>query len=254
MIHPTAIVHKDAEIGPDCEIGPYCIVGPHVVLGRGCRLHAHVVIDGHTQIGEQNEFYPFASVGLKTQDLKWKGGVTWTKIGDRNTVREHVTIHSGTGDGEATVIGSNNNLLAGTHIGHNVIMGNHVIVSMAGVAGHVVLEDHCLVGGMSGIHQFCRIGKMGMVGGCSRISQDVAPFMIVNGNPPETVMVNKVGLERNGVPEASQAALRQAFKILFREGLGFPAGVARVEQEVARVPEVEHLLAFIRASERGVTK
>lgn len=254
MIHPTAIIHQSAQIGPDCEIGPYCTIGEHVILGRGCRLISHVVIDGHTRIGERNEFYPFASVGLKTQDLKWKGGVTRTEIGDDNTIREHVTIHSATSDGEATIIGSHNNILAGSHIGHNVVMGDHVIVSMSGVAGHVILEDCCLVGGMSGIHQFVRIGKMAMVGGCSRIVQDVAPFMIVAGNPAETVTINKVGLERNGVSEDSQSALRQAFKIIFKEGLSFPVATSRVEQEVAKLPEVEHLLRFIRGSERGITK
>lgn len=253
-IHPTAIVHRNAEIGPDCELGPYCVVGEHVKLGRACKLISHVVIDGHTEIGNENTFYPFASIGLKTQDLKWKGGTTWTRIGSNNTVREHVTIHSGTGDGEATVIGNNNNILASSHIGHNVIMGNNVIVSMAGVAGHVVMEDHCLVGGMSGVHQFCRIGKMAMVGGCSAITQDVAPFMIATGNPPATVMVNKVGLERNGVAKEVQNTLRQAFKILFKEGLSFPAAIARIERELPGSPELQHLVSFIRASERGITK
>src|SRR5512137_2311086 len=130
-IHPTAIVHPAAQLGADCQIGPYCVIGEHVTLGDGCHLHSHVVIDGHTRLGEANEIYPFASLGLKTQDLKWKGGVTRTEIGDHNTIRECVTIHSATGDGEVTIIGSHNNILAGSHIGHNVIMGDRVIVSMA---------------------------------------------------------------------------------------------------------------------------
>ena len=254
MIHSTAIIHPRAQIGEGCDIGPYCIIGEHVELGPGCRLHSHVVIDGHTRLGRENVIFPFASIGLKTQDLKWKGGLTRTQIGDHNTIRECVTIHSATGDGEATVIGSHNNILASSHIGHNVILGNHVIISMAGLAGHVVVEDFGLVGGLAGIHQFCRIGKMAIVGGCSRIAQDVAPFMLVEGNPPETRTINKVGLERNGVSAEAQAAVKQAYKILFREGLTTANALARIEQEVPALPEIQHLVHFVRTSERGIPR
>ena len=254
MIHPTAIVHPKAQIGADCDIGPYCIVGEHVELGPGCRLHSHVVIDGHTRLGRENEIFPFASIGLRTQDLKWKGGLTRTEIGDHNTVRECVTIHSASGDGEATVIGSYNNILASSHIGHNAILGNRVIISMAGLAGHVVVEDFAVVGGMTGVHQFCRIGKMAIVGGCSGIRQDVAPFMLVEGDPGKTRTINKVGLERNGVSAEAQAALKQVHKILFREGLTMPNALARIEQEVPPLPEVQYLVQFVRTSERGITK
>jgi UDP-N-acetylglucosamine acyltransferase len=254
MIHPTAVIHPKAQIGADCEIGPYCTIGEHVELGPGCRLRSHVVIDGHTRLGRENEVYPFTTIGLKTQDLKWKGGVTHTQIGDHNTIRECVTIHSATGDGEATVIGSHNNILAGSHIGHNAILGNRVIISMAGLAGHVVVEDYALVGGLSGVHQFCRIGKMAIVGGCSAIRQDVAPFMLVEGNPPETRTINKVGLERNGVAAETQAALKQAYRILFREPLTVANALARIEKELPPVPEILHLVQFVRSSERGITK
>jgi UDP-N-acetylglucosamine acyltransferase len=254
VIHPTAVIHAGAEIGEGCEIGPYCVIGEHVVLGARCRLLSHVVIDGHTRLGQGNEIYSFASIGLKTQDLKWKGGVTRTEIGDHNTIRECVTIHSATGDGEATVIGSLNTILAGSHIGHNVIMGNRVIVSMAALAGHVTIEDCALVGGLSAVHQFCRIGTMGMIGGCSKVVQDVPPYMIADGNPAETRTINKIGLDRNVVSEEAQGALRQAYKILFREGLTVPNALARIEQELTPVPEIQHLVQFVRASERGVTK
>jgi UDP-N-acetylglucosamine acyltransferase len=254
MIHSTAIVHPKAQIGADCEIGPFCIIGEHVVMGPGCRLHSHVVIDGHIRIGQGNEVYPFVTLGLKTQDLKWKGGTTRTEIGDFNTFRENVTIHSGTSDGEATMIGSYNNILANSHIGHNAVLGNHTIISMAGLAGHVIVEDYALVGGMTGVHQFCRIGRMAIVGGCSRIGQDVAPFMLVEGNPAGTRTVNKVGLERNGVSAEAQSALRQAYKILFRDGLTIPNALARIESELPPSPEVQHLVKFIRTSERGITK
>jgi UDP-N-acetylglucosamine acyltransferase len=253
-IHPTAIVHPRARIGADCEVGPYCVIGEHVVLGPRCRLHSHVVIDGHTTLGEENQIYPFASIGLKTQDLKWKGGVTRTEIGDRNTIRECVTIHSATSDGEATVIGSDNNILAGSHIGHNVVLGNRIIVSMAALAGHVMVEDFALVGGLCAVHQFCRIGTMAMIAGCAKVVQDVPPFMIVDGNPAATHSLNKIGLERNGVAEEAQAALRRAHKILFREGLTIPNALTKIESELPKLPEVQHLVNFVRTSERGITK
>ena len=254
MIHSTAIVHPKAQISPGCEIGPYCVIGEHVVLGPECRLYSHVVIDGHTTMGEGNQVYPFASIGLRTQDLKWKGGLTRLEIGNHNTIRENVTIHSATSDGESTVIGSHNSILAGSHIGHNVVMGDHIIVSMAGVAGHVTVEDSALIGGLSAVHQFCRVGTMAMIAGCAKVVQDVPPYMIVDGNPAETRTINKVGLERNGVSEESQAALRQAYKILFREGLTIPNALAQIETELPPLPEVQHLVKFVRGSERGVTK
>jgi UDP-N-acetylglucosamine acyltransferase len=254
MIHSTAIIDPHAQLGADCEIGPFCVIGPNVVLGARCRLISHVVIDGHTTIGEDNQFYPFCSVGLKTQDLKWSGGTTYTRIGHRNTIRECVTIHSATGDGEATILGSDNNILASSHIGHNVVMGNRVIVSMAALAGHVLVEDYAIVGGLSAVHQFCRVGTMGMVGGCSKITQDVPPYMIVDGNPAETRMVNKVGLERNGVSDSAQSALRSAHRILFRDGLTIPNALARITAEVPDCPEIRHLVEFVRTSQRGISK
>jgi UDP-N-acetylglucosamine acyltransferase len=255
MIHPTAVVHPSAEMGPDCEIGPYCVVGENVALGAGCRLHSHVVIGDHTRLGQANEVFPFASIGLQSQDLKWKGGLTRTEIGSHNTFREYVTINSATGDGEATIVGSNNHILAYCHIAHNVVVGNNVIMSnVATLAGHVVMEDFAVVGGLAAIHQFCRIGKMSIVGGCSKVVQDVPPFMLADGNPAETRTVNKVGMERNGISEEAQLALRQAFKLLFREGLTIPNALARVVQDLPSLPEIQHLVAFVRASGRGISK
>lgn len=254
MIHPTAIVHPQAHVPASCQIGPYCTIGEHVVLGEDCVFVSHVVVDGYTQMGKGNIVYPFSTIGLQTQDLKYKGGVTRTQIGDFNTIRETVTIHSATGDGEVTAMGSHNTLLAGSHIGHNVVMGNRIIVSMAALAGHVVVEDFALVGGMSAVHQFCRVGTMSMIAGCSKIVQDVPPFMLVDGNPAETRTINKVGLERNGVTPEAQSALRQAFKVLFREGLTVTNALAKLESEVPSLPEIKHLANFMRGSERGVTK
>jgi UDP-N-acetylglucosamine acyltransferase len=254
-IHPTAIVHPKAEIARGCSIGPYCILGERVVLGANCLLHSHVVIDGDTVLGEGNEIYPFVTIGLRTQDLKWRGGNTRTRIGDFNTFREHVTIHSATADGESTVVGSRNNLLAGAHVAHNVTLGDHIIMSnVATLAGHVTVEDHAIVGGVAAIHQFCRIGKMSIVGGCSKVVQDVPPFMMADGNPASTRTINKVGLMRNGVSEEAQAALKQAYKILFRSGLTIPNALERMEAELPPLPEIQHLARFTRGSERGIGK
>lgn len=253
-IHPTAIVDPRAQLGQDCEIGPYCVIGPDVRLGDRCRLHSHVVIDGHTILGADNEIYPFASIGLKTEDLKWRGGVTWTRIGDRNTIRECVTINSATGDGEATVIGSDNHITSASHIGHNSVIGNGCILASAGLAGHVIIEDQAVVGGKSVVHQFCRVGRMAMVGGLARVVQDVPPYMMAEGHPAVTRTINRVGLERRGVPQATQHALRRAYKLLFREGLSLKEAVARIEAELPRLPELEHLVAFVRSSQRGLCR
>ncbi len=254
-IHPTAVIRPGAQLGSECEIGPYCVIGAQVVLGERCRLHSHVVIDGHTRIGQGNEFFPFCSIGLKTQDLKWKGGITRTEIGDENVFRECVTVNSATGDGEATVIGSRNNLLAYSHVAHNVTLGNsNVMSNVATLAGHVVVEDGATIGGLAAVHQFCRIGRFSMIGGCSKIVQDIPPFMLVDGNPAEVRAVNKIGLERNGIPEASISVLRQAFKILFREGLTISNALTRIESDLTSTPELQHLVAFVRASARGISK
>lgn len=254
-IHPTAVVHPRARIGEDCRIGPYCVIGEHVTLGPRCLLHSHVVIDGHTVLGEGNEVYPFASLGLKTQDLKWRGGTTRTVIGDHNTFRESVTIHSATGDGEETRVGSHNHILAYCHIAHNVVMGNHVIMSNVGtLAGHVTVEDYAVVGGLAAVHQFCRIGMMSIIGGCSKVVQDVPPFMMADGNPATTRTINKVGLERKGVSDEAQAALKQSFRVLFREKLTISNALKKIEAEVPPLEEVQHLVAFIRNTERGIGK
>jgi UDP-N-acetylglucosamine acyltransferase len=255
MIHPTAVIHPKAQIGTDCTIGPYCVIGEHVVVGQGNVLHSHVVIDGHTTLGHANEIFPFASIGKRTQDLKWKGGVTRTVIGDHNTIRECVTIHSATSDGDATVVGSHNLVLATCHIAHDCQLGNHIIMSnVASLSGHVVVEDYAVISGLVAVHQFNRIGAMSMIGGCSKVPQDVAPYMLVDGNPAETRTINKLALERNGVSAEAQTALRQAFKIFFRGGLTIPNALAQIERELPPLPEVQHFVRFVRTSERGVTK
>jgi len=254
-IHPTAVIHARAQIGAGCFIGPYCVIGENVTLGDHCRLHSHVVIDGHTTLGEGNEIFPFASIGLKTQDLKWKGGITRTQIGSHNTFREYVSIHSATGDGETTTVGSHNHILAYCHIAHNVTLGDSIIMSnVATLAGHIVVEDRAVIGGLAAVHQFCRIGTMSIIGGCSKVVQDVPPYMLADGNPARARTINKVGLERNGVAEEAQAALKQAYKILFREGLTIPNALAKIESDLPPLPELSRLADFVRASERGISK
>lgn len=256
MIHKTAIVHRNAEIPEDCEIGPYCVIGNGVALGRGCRLQAHVVLEGPTRIGKDNHFFPFCSIGQKTQDLKYKAEPTHLQIGDGNVFREYVTVNRATGKGARTVVGSHNTVLAYSHIAHDCVLGNHIVMSNNGtLAGHVTVEDYSVIGGLTAVHQFCRIGKMAITGGCSKVVQDVPPFMMADGNPAEVRTINKVGLERNGVSEAVQKHLRAAFKLLYREsGLNIGDAVAKIRRELPTVPELAHLCQFVDSSERGISR
>lgn len=253
MIHHTAIIHPDAKIGKGCHIGPFCVIGKHIILGDACRLFSHVVLDGHTFLGSENVIYPFVSIGFKTQDLKWKGGITKTHIGDKNVIRESVTIHSATADGECTTIGSHNHLMAYCHIAHNTSIGSHIIISNAGtLAGHVIVEDHAIIGGLAAVHQFCQIGKYALIGGCSKVVQDVPPFMIVDGNPARTRTLNTVGLQRKGFSREQISTIRRAHKILFRKGLSTKSAVNELQKELGFSDEVQHLIKFIYNSKRGL--
>jgi UDP-N-acetylglucosamine acyltransferase len=254
-VHPTAAIQDGAQIGKGCHIGPYCVVGANVTLGNGSSLHSHVVIGGHTTLGGENQIYPFASIGLQSQDLKWKGGNTHTRIGNHNTIREYVTIHSATDEGDVTLIGSHNNLLAYTHVAHDCQLGNHIVMSnVATLAGHVTVEDRAIIGGLAAVHQFCRIGTMSIIGGCSKVVQDVPPYMMADGNPAATRAINKEGLRRNEVAEETQVALKQAHRILFRENLTVSNAIEKARAEVPASPELDHLLDFFQLSERGIAK
>jgi len=254
-IHPTAIVDPQAEIAGGCEIGPYCVIGPNVRLGENCRLHEHVVLDGYTTLGPRCEIFPFVSLGKRSQDLKYRGGVCYLEIGSDNVFRECVTAQPSTTAGRATRIGSHNNFLAYAHIAHDSVVGDHVIFSNNGtLGGHVTVEDYAIVGGLAAVHQYCRVGMMAMIGGCSKVVQDVPPFMIVDGNPAETRGVNKVGLERNGVADDVQRALREVYRIVFKSGLTLPNALATVQAEVPPSKEIEHFIDFCRQTERGITR
>ena len=257
VIHPSAIVSPLAKLGNHVRIGPFCVVGANVELGDGCVLHSHVVIEGHAKIGRDNEFFPFAAIGGKTQDLKYIGEPTYLEIGDHNVFRENTTVHRGTHESLPTRIGSHNLLLCYAHVAHDCQLGDHIILSNSvGIAGHIVIEDHAIVSGFAAVHQFCRIGRHSIIGGLSKIVQDVPPFMIVDGNPASTRGVNQVGLQRRGFPEEDIRALKSAYKKLFlKKDANLANALSSLKAtHAADTPQVAQLIHFIETSERGVTR
>ena len=255
-IHPTAIVDPKARLGTDVQIGPYAVIAAAVELGDGCRVGHHATIDGPSKIGPRNEFFPYAAIGFKTQDLKYKDEPTWLEIGGGNTFREFSTVHRGTGPGEKTIIGDGNLFLAYAHIAHNCIVGNRTIFSNnATLAGHVTVGDHAVISGLSAVHQFCRIGAHAIIGGCAKIVQDVPPFLIADGNPAQLRGVNHVGLERRGFLEADIKALRRAYRILADKTLNFSQAVEKIEtSDDASNTYVKYLVDFLKTTERGVIR
>ncbi len=254
-IHSTAIIDPTAHIGQTTQVGPYCIVGAGVTLGEGCRLHNHVTIAGPTTIGDGNEFYPYTSIGQRSQDLKYEAEPTYLEIGSNNCFREFVTIHRATAPNTATKIGNHGNYLAYAHVAHDCIVGDHVIFSNNGtLAGHVVVGDYAVIGGLSGVHQFCRIGAHAIIGGCTKIVQDVPPFMIADGNPAEIRGVNFVGLERRGFTPESIRELREAYKVVYRSNLNTTQGLEALRSQFPDSELVVHLAEFIATSERGIVR
>lgn len=257
-IHPTAIVSAEADLGAGCEIGPYCVIGAGVKLGEGCLLHGHVTIQGGTSIGARNEFYPYASIGSRSQDLKYSGEPTYLEIGSDNTFREFVTINRGTSPGDRTVIGNGCNFLAYSHVAHDCIVGDGVISSNNGtLAGHVEMGHHAILGGLTAVHQFCRVGRHAITGGCSKIVQDVPPFMIADGNPAVVRGVNTVGLSRHGFPEEEIRTLKEAFKTIYLRKLNVADAVTQLREKHAALPPehpVNELVEFIDASDRGIIR
>jgi len=253
-IHPTAVVETSAELGEGVEVGALAYVGAGVRLGAGTKIHHHGAVEGNTTLGSACEVFPFACIGAKTQDLKYKGGSPGVRIGDRNVFREYVSVHAATKDGDNTVIGSDNLFLAYTHIAHECVLGNHIIMSnYAGLAGHVHVEDHALIAAYGGVHQFCRIGLHAMIGGASKVVQDVPPYFIIDGSPATVRTINKVGLERSGYTPEQMNHIRQIFRILYREGLNRSQALERLESHAsAGSAEFKHMLDFARRSERGL--
>ncbi len=255
-IHPTAIVADGAQIADDAIIGPYCTISPEAVIGSGTELISHVVIEGHTILGEGNRVSPFAVLGGRTQDLKFKGGMPGVKIGDNNTIREYVTINAATNDGDFTTVGNDCHILAYSHIAHCCHIGNGVvIVNACQIAGHVVVEDLATIEGSVGIVQFMRVGTMAYVGAMSKISKDVPPYMIAHGDPIQIRSFNRIGMERRGIDDAGRKAVKEAYRILYRQDdLTVTDALDKIEAEVEQTPEIRHLLEFCRASEKGITR
>jgi UDP-N-acetylglucosamine acyltransferase len=256
-IHPTAIVDPLARIAESAEIGPYSIVGAEVEIGPRTRLMAHNYLEGPTWIGEDNLFYPFSSVGVASQDLKYRGERAETRIGHRNRIREFVTIHRGTkGGGLVTSIGSDNLLMTYSHVAHDVRIGDHVILgNSVGLAGHVIIEDWADLSPYTGVHQFCRIGRHAFIGPYSVIKQDILPFSLTSAKPEVEVFgANSIGLARRGFEKPVVESLQTAFRLLTRSQLNTSQAIERIRAELPPCPEIEELIQFIRSSERGVVK
>ncbi len=255
-IHPTAIIHKSAKLADDVEVGPYCVIHENVEIGPGCWLQNHVTIAGPVKIGANNRFFAFGSIGQQTQDLKYAGEPTFCEIGDGNIFREFVTIHRSTGAENATRIGSRNNFLAYSHVAHECVVGDDAILSNNGtLGGHVECQDFAILSGLSAVHQFCRLGRHSIVGGCTKIVQDVPPFMVADGNPAQVRAVNVVGLQRRDFSEEAVSALKQAHKLLYRKKLNVTQALDEIEA-MDDAPEgvLADLAAFVRNSERGIIR
>lgn len=256
FIHETAIVSPNAKIGADCYIGAFSVIGDEVFLGDKVRLESHVVIEGNTQIGDETHIFPFVSIGLAPQDLKYGGEPTATEIGKRNHIREFVTIHRGTqGGGGLTKIGDGNLLMAQAHVAHDCQLGNDIIMANAAtLAGHVEIADRANVGAYSGVHQFCRVGLEAFVGGYSVVVKDAPPYAIIQGNHAKCYGLNKVGMKRRGYSKESIEKIQHAYRLLLSSKLNTTQAVEKIREEISDCAEVDILLNFIETSKRGIVK
>jgi len=251
-IHPTALVDPKAEIDETASVGAYCIVEAKTKIGAGTVLEPYVMVKSGTSIGRNCRIMPHCVLGHEPQDLKFKGEETYLRIGDNNVLRELVTLHRATGEGEATIIGDNNMLMAYVHLGHNCVVGNNNMISnSAGISGHVTIEDRCVIGGFVGIHQFVHIGKMAMVGGLSKVVQDVPPFCIADGRPARIHGLNTRGLRRNGVTSSQRNEVGAAFKLLYRSDLNTTQALNRIAAEIPQSETLEYLTNFIERVREG---
>ena len=256
QIHSTAVVSAKAQIGSGCYIGPYAVIGDDVTLGSGVRIDGHCVIDGRTRIGEETHVFPFVSIGLPPQDLKFAGESTETEIGRRNRIREFATIHRGTsGGGGLTRTGDDCFLMAQAHVAHDCLLGNDVIMANAAtLAGHVIVDDGANIGAYSGVHQFCRVGREAYVGGYSVVVKDALPFALTVGNHAKCYGLNKVGVRRRGHSRETIAALHHAFHLLLSSKLNTTQALERIREEIKNSEEVNELVRFVETSKRGVVK
>ena len=259
LIHPTAVVHGGAQLHPTVKVGPYAVIGEQVTIGPGTEIGAHVVIDGDTTIGAQNRIFPGAAIGLESQDLKYDGSMSRVIIGDNNLIREYVTINRATDAGAATLLGSNNLLMAYSHVAHNCVVEDNVIIANSvALAGHVYVESGARISGLVGVHQFVHVGRLAMIGGLSRIDRDVPPFTLINGNPAYVRGLNQVGLQRAGLTADPQAyrELKQAYRLVYRSGESLSNAVAKLSQGGGN-ELVSHFSQFLQAAiqpdRRGLT-
>lgn len=255
MLHWSAIVHPGAEIGSNVDIGPYCVVGEHVAIGARTVLQAHVIVNGWTEIGEDCLIYPFSTVGAASQDRKYAGERSYTRVGNRTILREYVSIQRATGQDEVTAVGDDCLLLAYVHIAHNCILGNGITMSnLAQLAGHVHVGDYVTIGGQTGVHQFTRIGRHAMVGGMSKCIKDVPPFFLVEGNPCQPYGLNSVGLRRADFTAEERAEIKRFYKLLYDPKLNVSQAIEAMKLQVETEPGSE-IIAFLEApSQRGVLK
>lgn len=246
-IHETAIVHPKAELGEGVVVGAYSIIGPDVTIGSGTVIEPHVIIQPWTTIGSDCRICSGAILGGEPQDHKYKGERSFLSIGDRNIIREYVTIHRATGEDNVTEVGSDNLFMAYCHVGHNCSLGSGIMMAnQVGISGHVIIEDKSVFGGMAGVHQFVRIGKLAMIGGLSKVVQDVPPFMMADGRPAKVYDLNVIGLRRSGVPSKVRSEIRQAHKLIYRSNLNLSQAIETIENEIDTSPEREYLLEFLR--------
>lgn len=256
MIHSTAIIHPGAILAEGVQIGPYAVIGDQVTIGSGTSIGAHAVIEGPTEIGRDNRIFQFASVGAAPQDLKYHGEKSSLKIGDRNTIREFVTMHRGTESGGfKTIVGNDNLFMAYSHVAHDCIVGNRVILANgATLAGHVVVDDFAILGGLSAVHQFSRVGCHVMISGGAMVTQDVPPYTMAQGDRARPIGLNLIGLGRRGFSEETIRGIKKAYKLIFRSGLRLEEALGRIDAELEETPELKVFTDFIRSSERGIAR
>ena len=256
-IHPTAIIEKGAQLDEGVEVGAYAYIGGKVKIGRNTRIFHHATVDGLTELGENNEVHPYAFIGGKTNDLKYTGGNPGLKVGSRNVFREYVTVHAATEEGDFTIIGNDNLMLAYTHIAHQCKIGNSIIMSCyVGLSGHVEVDDFAVLGGQGGAHQFCKIGAYAMLGGCSYLKKDLPPYMIAEGIPAEVKAINMIGLKRRGFTETERTLVRRIHKLIYHEGLNRSQALEELKKLSESDPQHNHLfqriLQFASRSQKGL--
>jgi UDP-N-acetylglucosamine acyltransferase len=253
-IHATAVVDPRAELAVGVSVGPYAVIGPHVIVGPRTTVGAQVILDGAIEIGADCVIHPSAVIGTPPQDLKYRGARSSVCIGDRTVIREMASINRATGDGEATVIGSDAYVMIYAHVAHNCRVGDHVILANAvQMAGHVTIDEWAAIGGSTAVHQFVRIGAHSFIGGASRVVQDVVPFVRATGNPLRVAGLNSIGLERRGFSAEAIATLKRAYRTLFRDGLNVTQALEKLRAEAETSSEVAALVAFVERSDRGIS-